>query len=74
MANENETKRTWKTEIKKLMKEFKFTKNEINYVIKETKSEAKEGMSDTQMYNIAWRKFYAILGMSWKERRIKFAS
>ena len=64
----------WETEIKGLMKDFKFDKNEINHVLESSKAEFKENTTESQKYNIAWKKFYTMSCMTKRERRIYLAS
>ena len=62
------TVKDWKEEVKALMKNFGFDKNEINYVLESAKSEFKETTTELQKFNIAWRKFYTMSCMTHRER------
>ena len=79
MSSGTETKKNWKDEIKGIMRGFKFSKNEVDYVISSAKEEikAKEKekgkLSNDQKYFIAWRKFKTILDMPRRERNVRFA-
>ena len=59
----------WEKEIKSMMKDFKFNKNEINYVLEKAKQEFKDDSTKEQKYNIAWRKFMSLSRMTIKERK-----
>ena len=50
----------WKVEIRKLMRDFNFSKETIDGIIRTTEAECKKD-SASDKYNYAWRKFWALL-------------
>ena len=59
--NENGKDKPWDDEITALMKQFCLKPEQIESVIMETKRESKETDTNEDKYNMAWRKFKAIL-------------